>query len=581
MKLSLPRGMVARLRTFSPAVLAVGIALGTTPCASQSLEWSTVANNADEAPGGTAATFRSFSQPAINASELVVFRARSSAGMGGGGAQFDGIYSRDLSAANPIVKLLVRDDIVPAPNNTFYQGDLAGFIDFPSTPRIDASSALVATAGQHQPVWTYQLGESDTKVGTAGLYAFPAGFPVTAASQLGAVVEPDQITLSFPQFSVPGTIAGTRFDQFPGSPAAFDGQFVAFKGNHTDPTDGLGRTGVYYRDIVSTDPVRYTGLIANSNMLIPNQAPDGMVLFGSTAPPSAANGYVFFRGLDNEDAPTFGGIYRAHIPTAPVLLAQPQLATPPLEVLVGIGDQVPGEAPDEGFRSFGEALSVSSDGRRVAFWASWGTDTFPKTLYCPTDGDADLIAYCNSLYPSGLAVNVPVHQGIFVHDADTSETIRVARTGDDGVQDLLYWVFSGQPPGVGGGDPGTELARWRSSAFAALDSPAGGSLQVAFKAQRDDTDGIYLREAWAFQYQLPLVVVAEVGSTDGVSIDPAAPPGSLVSAVGVERDGFRNGHLAIAASMLYVIDPETSVGWAGVYAAPIPLDIVFRDGFEG
>ncbi len=568
------------MHSFSRLSLAGIIGLTfAAPCAfAQVLNWTTAANIADIAPGGgLAATFRSFSQPAIDNARTVVFRARSTTG---DSSQTDGVYQIDLSGPNPIVKLIARDDTVPQPNNTTYQGALAEFIEFPSTPRIDAGSGLVAITGQHPSVWTYLLDTTETRVGTAGVYAFPGGVPVTAASLLGAVVEVDQVTLSFPWYSVPGSIFGTRFDQFPGSPAAFDGHFVSFKGNYTDPSDSLGRTGVYYRDVTPADPMPYTALIANSDTIIPNQPGGGSVTFGSTAPPSAANGYVYFTGFDNEDAPTLGGIYRAQVAAAAPVVQVP--LPPALTVIVGVGDQVPGEPAGSVFNNFGEALSVSNDGGRVAFWASWGTDTFQKTLSCPTDGQSSLIDYCNSQYPSGYTADVPVNQGLFVYDASNGVITRLARTGEDGVEDFLYWTFSGLVPGSGGStDPGAELARWRAGSFAALSELADGSSQVAFKAQRDGTDGIYLREGLG--YQLPLQTVAEVGTTPGMSIDPLAPAGSLVSTVGLERDGFRDGQLSITVGMLYVDpnDSSTTVGWAGVYAAAVPLDSIFHDGFDG
>ena len=554
-----------------------GLALLASNALANTLFWQTAANNGDVAPGGnSAATFRSYNQPAINDAGVVVFRARSSSGQG---PQVDGVYMIDLSAANPIVKLLARDDTVPQPNNTLYTGTLAAFTEFPSTPRIDAGSDLIATRGQSQPVWTYVLDGAETRIGTSGVYAFPDGVPVTGASLLGGVVEADQVTLSFPWYSVPGALLGTRFEQFPGSPAVFGGRYIAFKGNYTDPIDELGRTGVYYRDVVQTEPEPYTGLIANSDMVIPNQPAGGSVTFGSTAPPSAANGYVYFTGFDNEDAPTLGGIYRARIPAPVPGLAAP--LPPALNVIVGVGDQVPGEPAGTSFNNFGEALSVSSDASRMAFWASWGTETFPKLLICPSDGNKDRIAYCNSLYPSGLLVQVPVNQGVFVYDASSGVITRVARTGEEGIEDFTFWNFSGRVPGVGGStEPGLELARWRSGSFVALSTTASGPVQVAFEAQRNGTDGIYLRENVASPGVLQ--TIAEVGTTPGTSVDPLAPAGSLVSSVGLERDGFRNGRIAITAGMLYVdpADPDVSSSWAGIYMAPPPLDVIFRDSFE-
>jgi hypothetical protein len=296
----------------------------------------------------------------------------------------------------------------------------------------------------------------------------------------------------------------------------------------------------------------------------------GTTQFGSTAPPSAANGKVYFTGLDIEEAPTLGGIYQTVIASVPVL-----------NVVAGIGEQVPGEAPGTGFRTFGEALSVSSDGDSVAFWASWGTETFQKTLLCLVDGNPDVIAYCLQQHPTGLAVDIPVNRGIFVHSRTSGETVRVARTGSEGIEDFIFWVFSGLTPGTGGGDdPGAELARWRASAFSALSVMGPDAIHVAFKARRAGKDGIYVREGLAFQ--LLLRTAAEVGTTPGTDIDPMAPANSLVSAVAIERDGFRNGRMAITASMLYVdpVDPEVSLGWAGIYVAPVPVDLVFQDGFE-
>lgn len=153
-------------------------------------------------------------------------------------------------------------------------------------------------------------------------------------------------------------------------------------------------------------------------------------------------------GLDVEEAPSAGGIYRA-----------PIAAMPALQVVVGIGDQLLGENPGTGSASFSEALSLNSDGTRMAFWASWGTETFQKTLLCPVDENPDLIAYCNEIHPTGLVVDIPVNQGVFVYDLATQAIHPVALTGREGVEDMLFWVLSGRPPGVGGStEPGEELA---------------------------------------------------------------------------------------------------------------------------
>ncbi|RFF28733.1 MULTISPECIES: hypothetical protein [unclassified Wenzhouxiangella] len=103
---------------------------------------------------------------------------------------------------------------------------------------------------------------------------------------------------------------------------------------------------------------------------------------------------------------------------------------------------------------------------------------------------------------------------------------------------------------------------------------------MAFQAQPEGLDGIYLRED--FNSPAPLKTVAEVATTPGQLLDPDAPADSRVSSVAIERDGFRNGRIAIAASMLYIdpIDPEETESWAGLYTAEVPVDGIFADRFE-
>ena len=70
-----------------------------------------------------------------------------------------------------------------------------------------------------------------------------------------------------------------------------------------------------------------------------------------------------FAGYDNEDQPTTGGIYRARLGKKPIVL----------ETVVKIGDTVPG-TDGATFDRFGEAISVSSNGRHVLFWGGWGDE---------------------------------------------------------------------------------------------------------------------------------------------------------------------------------------------------------------
>jgi len=456
---------------------------------------------------------------------------------------------------------------VPQPNNLYDPADqppMGTFNEFPAFPRMDATSPAIATRGQSTPVWEYavdidpETGEEETtKVGTSGVYVQYGGQLVTGASLLGAAydIEDDgSETLSFPEYSVPGAgiPVGTRFDQFPGSPTVADGSLVAFKGNFTVDE---GETGVFFRDV--RKPGNATTLVASSFTTF---IPGSTTLFGSTAPPSAADKYMFFVGSDNEESPTLGGIYRAKMNTN---------AEKKLEPLVTIGAQVPGELVGVGFAKFGEGLSVSKDANLVSFWGTWGTQTFQKYLYCPVDGNKDIKAECLRQYPQGFAtVEVPVNQGIFVYDVKAGTVKLIAKTGDiNGLTDFLYWVFSGAPPGVGGGHEGEgdegddrEPPRWRSSAFAAVSLVDKTTFAVAFKATQD-VPGIFLSENGGTP-----VSVVKIGD-EGSLIDPLdAPADSVITALGIERDGFRGANLGITASML---NYTTTESMSGIYLTKV------------
>lgn len=541
-------------------------------------DWATVVNNNDAMPGDPAGrSFNSYNQPSVNMDGLVVIRARSRGGSGGQPAH--GIYTRDMSRGDvptsPIVRILDRTTLVPQPNNLG-----TTFVETPSFPRIDMWSDTIATRGNHQPVWTYGSEGDETRAGTTGIYTNPFGDLITGASKLGAV--PD-----FGFFAVPGLDPPTLFDVFPGAPSVTNGATIVFKGNFT--VGDVGKTGVFYRnladELINSGPGGGTNpvvLIANNtDTLIPGTDQ----LFGSTSPPSAANGRVVFSGFDNEDAPTLGGIYLA-----------PLAETPELTTLVSIGQRVPGESATSTFNNLGEGNAF--DGRDVGFWGAWGNETRTVRLYCPTEGNKDRIAYCNrelACEDTGETLGdensvcdgtgcyqdkkVPVHQGIFVHDIKTHTTWIVAKSGApfDG---FLFWNYSGKTPCVGGGhseegaeDDG-EPARWRSSAFVAVSGP-GATYTVAFKARTgelvdgvyaDPVDGIYLGSGPG---QGPAIVTVLDTTMNGQVLDPEAPAGSTITELGIEREGLRGNWLAVTATMGVEGGTEEE-GLAGVYLARLP-----------
>ena len=507
------------------------------------LSWDKVVNGNDPIPNSSQ-VFNSYSQPAVNSTGLVVFKGQ---GKGGGGNSADprrGIYTRRVSGNAPITMAADEATLIPQPNNTLYNGEGVTYTEFPSIPRIDATSDTVVFRGQHQPVYTYTLPDgTETRIGSAGLYANPANTLLTAVGLMGLVPE-------YSHFQVPGAAPGTRFDQFPGSPAITDGSVVVFKGNYTEA--GVSKTGVYYRDLVKNGGASPVEVIANAGTVIPNQPAGGTVTFGSTAPPSAVNGNAVFTAWDNEENPTLAGIYLAPI--------QPG---PPLQTLVGLETQVPGEAPGTTFKQLGESLSY--DGRFVAFWGAWGEDMNPVFLACATDGNTDMLASCNAMYPNGFATQVRVHQGIFVYDTFAAQLIAVAKSPTD-FDDFVYWTFSGRPPGSHGGtgeDVVPEPPRWRSSSFMAVSGQGNAEFTIAFKAHLGPIDGIYLAQgpdAATIQTVLDTRML-------GTEVDGQAPPAAIIATLGLERDSFRGSWLVIAASML---DPATSEGLGGIYITHAP-----------
>lgn len=599
-----------------------------------SFRWATVVNKSDLMPNGfsdqqpAGRPFSSFNQPSINTQGLVVFRARSRGGPPVG-TPTRGIYVRSMAQGDSALSLIGTvaggsgrisrgATAVPAPNNVTYPPDHqpAAFIEFPSIPRIALNANALATRGIHQPVWTYDVfdpatGEvSETRAGTTGIYVnlngrdLSASPLVSGATRLGAVP-------GFEYHAVPGLPGPVPFDVFPGAPAITDDGTIAFKGNYPW---GVGETGVFYRPVLP-GPVGGTAAvqeIATSRTPIPNLAAcafSGRTTFGSTAPPSAASGQAVFVGLDNEEVPACGGIYLA-----------PLQPNPPLTTLVALGAPVPG-VERAYLTALGEGLSF--DGRFMGFWGAWGTQTRTLRLYCPEEGDKERIAFCNhtgafdpvtgTLAGDANSVcddesdgtercyqerQVPLNQGIFLHDTRTGATSLVARTGSGGYTDFLYWVYSGRVPGRGGhGDEGgheaesaeaedegdLEAARWRASAFNAV-TGRGAFAWVAFKARtatqnlatrvyEDVVDGIYLARKPG---NAPIVTVVDTTmagtALDPEAVDPATQAALPIVSLGLERDGLRGRWLVVNASMGAEAEAEAeeTASQAGIYVTRVP-----------
>jgi hypothetical protein len=339
---------------------------------------------------------------------------------------------------------------------------------------------------------------------------------------------------------------------------------------------------VFYRDFAAKGGTAPIELIASSFDKIPGSE----TLFGSTAPPSAGGRYAVFAGYDNEGDPEEGGIYRARLGKKPIVL----------EIVVKIGDPVDG-TDGEKFTRFGEAISVSSNGRHVLFWGGWGGDR-SVTLECPDEGNAAMQTACDAATPPEPAPVVPEHQGFFLRDMQTGTTTVIAKTGDvvivktgdvveeRTIEDFVYWNFSGRVLGKGHGgeeDPEEtlELARWRSTSFGAVSGNGAPGMAVVKARFVDNKNGIDDEHALLLRDVKPsgigeLMPLLRTGDS-GAMVDPEAPAGAVVSALGIERDGFRGNWLAINVSMLVPStdvtaaaegeESEEETGWAGIYAA--------------
>jgi hypothetical protein len=569
-------------RYLNLTILTAGLLTTSLAFAAVPLTWATVVNNNDYAPGSAQKKFYSYNQPSVNSAGLVVFRARAKnptpGGEGGndnpgaseGGGPTRGVFTRDMVYLTPIATVASNEspyDLVPDPNNTLHPG-LATFNEFPSFPRIDKSSGTAAFRGQSTPSW--EVPDIGKVGGTSGVYAGLAGDLKTGMRNIEPSYFPEYLV---PQNALPMGALPTRFDQFPGAPSP-TANLVVFKGNYA--TTGGSRTGVFYRKVPGNSANNTVQMIANSETTcIPGT---DCTKFGSTAPPSAADKKAVFVGLDNEDNPTMGGVYFRDLKDT-----NPKATPAPLVPLAEIDKtKVPGfnGQPLDGtskFARFGEALSF--DGRYVAFWGSWGSATKTVKLVCPDEGNKAVIEYCKA-NENNKVVAVPLNQGMFVYDTRNRITKMAARTASEN-EDFLYWNFSGRPPGVGGGHGGEESEdetedyeepRWRSTSFVAVDGE-----RVAYKARSGDledtglwsdpVDGIYLKNT-AGNGASPVATLLDT-TTSGAAVDPAAVD-STISAIGIERDGFRKGWLAINASMVVLTegteaDETEETGWAGIY----------------
>ncbi|MDD1749994.1 MAG: hypothetical protein LUO89_08970, partial [Methanothrix sp.] len=159
--------------------------------------------------------------------------------------------------------------------------------------------------------------------------------------------------------------------------------------------------------------------------------------------------------------------------------------------------------------------------------------------------------------------------------------IPIAKTDSGEFSDFVYWFFSGRPPNTGGGanaigvseggagdDAVTELPRWRSSSFIAVAGRQIEAFEVALKTMTGTVDGVYLADgdhASGLPEVKPIQTVIDT-TFPGPDIDPEAPAGSNIAAVGMERDGLRSDLPVLTSSMPDAITGESG---AGIYITQV------------
>ena len=177
---------------------------------------------------------------------------------------------------------------------------------------------------------------------------------------------------------------------------------------------------------------------------------------------------------------------------------------------------------------------------------------------------------------------VPKKQGFFVRDMQLGTITPIVKKGDsvDGAEfeDFVYWNFSGRVAGKGeeGGDDIEEPARWRSATFGAVSGNGVPNISAVKAKTADGEDGIYLRKVLpsGLGDLFKLLKTGDIEDDVNVDVSPEAD-GMEISAVGIERDGFRGNWLALTVSMLLPVEPAAAeggdsgevTGWAGVYVA--------------
>lgn len=523
------------------------------------LAWMPIVNNTSVLPG-TTTPFASFSGVSINAAGMAAFRGTSILTTSGSGetSSTSGIYTVDLANAGATTKLVDITTFVPQPTNTLYNNAGPKFGTFPSTPYIDASSSFVGFTATHPAIVYLPAGG---RGGDKGLYGNPGGTLVTGVAAITSALEADGSTTDYSYFQVPDMPAGTAFGAFPIAPAAVGGNTLVFKGDYLDGT--IAGTGIYYRTIGGTSAV---GLIASTHSTL---MPDNTVRFAYIGAPTAVGTSTVFVGYNRRTAPTAGGIYLAsQISNAPAL-------TP----LVTIGTPVPGQAETDLFTQFGD--NVSFDGRNVAFWGAWGTETTTKHLTCTDNADPSLSAYCLTVFPNGYDAEVPLHQGLFVYDTTQKTLTAIAATGG-GFADFAYYMFAGIPPevpegttggGNGGGGGETEVTvPLESPAFvlgpnvAIVSGNAQGTYQLVFKANTGGVDGLYMVSGPT----LSAIQMVLDTTMPGLTVDPGVADTSIIRKIDLERFGMNGTRLGIGSTMTTTNADGTTSMTSGLYAATLP-----------
>ena len=475
---------------------------------------------------------------------MVVFRARSRGGAGTAGTS--GIYIRDMDEFGAIRTVFTRGAAVPQPNNALYNGQLARFNEFPSVPRIDAELGHDCNA---RPV-AHRSGRSRSADGSRNAHGHrgrlhqPEGRADDRCQHVGDVYG-DASGRSFEYFQVPiaERAAWDGLRPVPGFARRHRAQHDRVQGQFRRAwrrqdrcllprrrrPSAAWRRSKWSRVRTRRFPVAVPGTAARSRSARPRRR-------------ARRQDRGVCRVRRREAVPTAGGIYRAQLGKQADHAARKSSE---------IGDLVPGEV-NQRFKTFGEAISLSSNGRSVLFWGTWGTETRKVTVDLPGRGQRrppHVLQAGHGQRPRGRGAREP---GVL----RPRHAARHDRASPGRVTASMAWKSRTSCTGTSRPRSGRGRRRGRRRRHRGTGSLAFDGVWCRVRQRRAHRGGVQgpdrrrqgrdLRPSPGRRARRNRQAARDRHAGVG-GLDPETPSAAAITSVGIERDGFR-GQLARASA---------------------------------